>query len=91
MRVSSKLPPPVMQPFRRLCNKNDGCQGIVKFWLTEERSRAGPDLPLNFENISLSKLQVDKLQAIGVNYDPDTGYLAEVVVDQSTEEGEGEE
>lgn len=53
-------------------------------------NRAGPDLPLNFENIPLSKLQVDKLQAIGVNYDPDTGYLAEVVVDQNTEEEEEE-
>lgn len=62
----------------------------MKFWLTKKRSRAGPDLPLNFENIPLSKLQVDKLQAIGVDYDPDTGYLAEVVVDQNTEEGDEE-
>ena len=46
---------------------------------------------MNFENIPLSKLQVDKLQAIGVNYNPDTGYLAEVVVDDNTEEEEEEE
>lgn len=45
---------------------------------------------MNFENIPLSKLQVEKLQAIGVDYDPDTGYLAEVVVDQNTEEGDEE-
>lgn len=45
---------------------------------------------MNFENIPLSKLQVDKLQAIGVNYNPDTGYL-EVVVDDNTEEEEEEE
>lgn len=62
----------------------------MKFWLTKKRSRAGPDLPLNFENIPLSKLQVDKLQAIGVDYDPDTGYLAEVVVDQNNVEGDEE-
>lgn len=56
------------------------------FGLHRNRNRAGPGLPLNFENIPLSKLQVDRLQAIGVNYDPDTGYLAEVVVDDNTEE-----
>lgn len=54
---------------------------------TKKRNRAGPELPLNFENIPLSKIQVDKLQAIGIDYDPDTGYLAEVgMPNDSTEE-----
>lgn len=47
--------------------------------------RAGPDLPINFEDIALSKIQVDKLRAMGIDYDPSTGYLAEVTVEETDE------
>lgn len=47
--------------------------------------RAGPDLPINFENIALNKIQVDKLRAMEIDYDPSTGYLAEVTVEETDE------
>ena len=30
-------------------------------------------LPKNFQNIPLSKLQVDRLKAVNIAYDPETG------------------
>lgn len=38
-----------------------------------QHSRAGTELPVNFERIRLSKLQIEKLRALGIEYHQDDG------------------
>lgn len=40
-------------------------------------------LPRNFERIPISKLQIDRLRADGIEYDPETGMRVDAVVDDA--------
>ncbi len=43
--------------------------------------RAGQMLPKNFELIAISKLQIDRLRAVGIVFDPETGQREDALVE----------
>ena len=44
--------------------------------------RASRILPTNFEHIPISKIQMDRLKADGIDYDPELGQRVDAEVDQ---------
>ena len=53
-------------------------------WLIEVYYRAGSYLPINFEHVPLNKLQIQKLNDLGLEYNQDMGKRRNRAVAQPT-------